>query len=239
MARTRRSEILGRYRQEERQAKEAYKAERGLKIAKGFKDTTEAKRIDRNRGQALGRYQFKKSAETAEKFTGKVKAERDRAAQAKADTFKTGQAQPAPTEPLRAAGNFEVLADSEPFWAVMRGPTGETAEAADQYSLQAENSKSKNFVGTIADGGKIEVFKTRASFERAMEEKYKGLAAEQRALAIAISQISKAAKDGKQAPAAALAAVDGAGGAIGSAGRLCSLSVGEAGETEVLALTIH
>jgi hypothetical protein len=64
MARTRLSEILRRYREQEEQAKQEYKQERGLKIARGFEETSDAKRIAKNRQNALYRYRINQLKKT-------------------------------------------------------------------------------------------------------------------------------------------------------------------------------
>jgi hypothetical protein len=68
MARTKRQELERRYRDQLEAAKEDYKEEKGLKVARGFMDSPEAKRILRNRYQALYRYERRKAIEEAQKL---------------------------------------------------------------------------------------------------------------------------------------------------------------------------
>jgi hypothetical protein len=51
--------LRGRYNAQEKEEKEAYKKRKGLKIAVGFKDTDEYKRIRKNKLAALRRYDIK------------------------------------------------------------------------------------------------------------------------------------------------------------------------------------
>lgn len=68
MARTKRNEILARYKEQFERAKEQYKEERGLKKAIGFNQSREAKRIKENKTKAIARYEGKKSAFIAQKI---------------------------------------------------------------------------------------------------------------------------------------------------------------------------
>jgi len=68
MAVTRRNKLAARYNQQLRQAKQAYKQRTGKKIARGFSETPEAKRIERNKQQAIYRYEKAKQAKEAEKL---------------------------------------------------------------------------------------------------------------------------------------------------------------------------
>lgn len=68
MARTKRAEGLARYRAELEQEKAAYLKATGKKIARGFKDTPQYKRIERNRRQFL--YRLEKAKD--EKQAGKL-----------------------------------------------------------------------------------------------------------------------------------------------------------------------
>lgn len=68
MAVTRRNKLAARYNQQLEQAKEAYKQRTGKKIARGFSKTPEAKRIERNKQQAIYRYEKAKQAKEAEKL---------------------------------------------------------------------------------------------------------------------------------------------------------------------------
>lgn len=68
MAVTRRNKLAARYNQQLEQAKEAYKQRTGKKIARGFSDTPEAKRIERNKAQAIYRYEKAKQTKEAERL---------------------------------------------------------------------------------------------------------------------------------------------------------------------------
>lgn len=68
MAATKRNQILARYNRQLEERKEIYKQETGKKIARGFSDTPEAKRIERNKQQAIYRYEKAKQAKEAEKL---------------------------------------------------------------------------------------------------------------------------------------------------------------------------
>jgi len=68
MAVTRRNKLAARYNQQLEQAKEAYKQRTGKKIARGFSETPEAKRIKANKQQAIYRYEKAKQAKEAEKL---------------------------------------------------------------------------------------------------------------------------------------------------------------------------
>ncbi len=68
MAVTKRNQILARYNRQLEERKEIYKQETGKKIARGFSDTPEAKRIERNKQQAIYRYEKAKQAKEAEKL---------------------------------------------------------------------------------------------------------------------------------------------------------------------------
>lgn len=56
------NEILNKIAELKKQAKEAYKQRTGKKIARGFSDTPEARRIERNKQQAIYRYEKAKQA---------------------------------------------------------------------------------------------------------------------------------------------------------------------------------
>jgi len=68
MAVTKRNQILARYNRQLEERKEVYKQRTGKKIARGFSDTPEAKRIERNKQQAIYRYEKAKQAKEAEKL---------------------------------------------------------------------------------------------------------------------------------------------------------------------------
>lgn len=72
MARTRKSKIAARYNDQLEQAKEAFKQRTGKKIARGFSDSKEAKRIERNKNQALYRYEKKQEARTTGRKLGNI-----------------------------------------------------------------------------------------------------------------------------------------------------------------------
>lgn len=72
MARTKRSKIAARYNAQLEQAKEAFKQRTGKKIARGFSDSKEAKRIERNKTQALYRYEKKQEVQTTGRKLGKI-----------------------------------------------------------------------------------------------------------------------------------------------------------------------
>jgi hypothetical protein len=60
MATTRLNQIIGRWNEIERQQKEAYKARKGLKIARGWKESPEFKDIEKRKKRAVYRYGYRK-----------------------------------------------------------------------------------------------------------------------------------------------------------------------------------
>jgi len=145
MARTKKSEIQARYREQERQAKEAYKKEKGLKIARGFNQTRAAKKIQRNRRRAITRYKDKK-------LTEKVKKE----------VF---------SDPAEKISRFDVIADQEFYFKEIYSPTGDSF-IVNQFRL-AEAGTSKPVRAIIQDeDGSVAVYRTLFEFELAMSRLY-------------------------------------------------------------------
>ena len=78
MAITKKNEIIARYNRQLEEAKREYRERKGLQIARGFSQSEEAKRIKKNRSNALYRYRISKlkaidtPKEKLEKQGGKV-----------------------------------------------------------------------------------------------------------------------------------------------------------------------
>lgn len=75
MARTKKQELQARYNEQYEQAKEAYKQEKGLKIARGFDKTPQARRINRNKRRAIRRYEDQRIETVVEKKVFSVQPE--------------------------------------------------------------------------------------------------------------------------------------------------------------------
>jgi len=145
MARTKKSEIQARYREQERQAKEAYKKEKGLKIARGFNQTRAAKKIQRNRRRAITHYKDRKLTEKVEKQVFSVQPEK--------------------------ISRFDVIVDKEFYFKEIYSPTGDSF-IVNQFRL-AEAGTSKPVRAIIQDeDGSVTVYRTLFEFELAMSRLY-------------------------------------------------------------------
>lgn len=155
MARTKKSEIQRRYREQEQAAKEAYKKEKGLKIARGFNETKAAKRIARNERRALNRYQDKKVVETVERQVFRF-------------------------ENPSQISKFDVIVDEEFFFTELYAPPGQgDSFIINQFKL-AETGTAKPVRAIIQDeDGSTSVYRSMFEFDRAISELYKDLSKRQ------------------------------------------------------------
>lgn len=155
MARTKKQELQRRYREQEAAAKEKYKAEKGLKIARGFKDTKAAKRIARNEKRALTRYEDKKVVETVSKQVFKF-------------------------EDPSQISKFDVIVDEEFFFTELYAPPGQgDSFIINQFKL-AETGTQKPVRAIIQDeDGSTTVYRTMFEFDKAVSQLYKDLSRRQ------------------------------------------------------------
>lgn len=161
MAITKKAEIARRYNQQLEAAKEAYKKERGLKVARGFLDSAEAKRIIRNKRQTLYRYQQKAENEAAKKVLTEVGQE---LAKSDADVNDTDFSGSAP-----GIGNFtaEIVVSNEIFFTALDAGKG-LYQAS--FNMQATEMANQKTVGIIRffDGG-TRTYKTAFNFEKGID----------------------------------------------------------------------
>jgi len=155
MARTKKQELQRRYREQEKQAKEAYKAEKGLKIARGFNNTKAAKRIERNKTRSLRRYEDKKIVEEVEKKVFKF-------------------------EDPKQITKFDVIVDEEFFFTELYAPPGQgDSFIINQFKL-AETGNTKPVRAIIQDeDGSTTTYKTMFEFDKAISKLYQELSKRQ------------------------------------------------------------
>ena len=156
MARTKKAEIARRYREQEARAKEAYKAEKGLKIARGFKATRTARNIKRNKGRALNRYEEKKLTTRIEK-----------------DIFSLSS---------NKITKFDNIVDQEFYFTELYAPPGQgDSFIINQFKLAESGQTAKPVRAIIQDeDGSTTVYKTMFEFDKAINRLYKDLNDRQR-----------------------------------------------------------
>lgn len=145
MAVTRRNKLAARYNQQLEQAKEAYKQRTGKKIARGFFETPEARRIERNKAQAIYRYEKAKQAKEA---------------------IKLGELLPPPgqtgTKQIqdKRLGNIDVRVEADGiFWTVLGNNIGAgPAVAAFRENEMASGKKVRGIIQNDVEGSAGQYF---------------------------------------------------------------------------------
>jgi len=160
MARTKLQELQRRYRKQLKAAKNLYKARTGKKVARGFKETEEYKRITRNRDQALYRYERRKIDERAESAVNRTKKEIGDESKVISDRQFSGRAP--------GIGNFtgDLIVANELFFTALDSGEGVLSSV---FDLQEAQAADETAYGVVVDyEGKRKVYTDPFQFERAI-----------------------------------------------------------------------
>lgn len=149
MARTKKSQVLAKYREQERQAKEAYKERTGLKIAYNFSKSDEAQKIGRNRKRALRRYEDKKIEAEVQKKVFSLKPEE--------------------------VTKFNVITDEEFYFNVLYSAPGE-ADSLVINMFELAKTSGRPILAIIQDeDGSTKTYKSQYEFDKAINKLYTDL----------------------------------------------------------------
>lgn len=160
MARTKRQELARRYNEQLEQAKEAYKREKGLKVARGFFDSAEAKRIQRNKRQAEYRYERSKDRSRVKGAVKAVEQELSDVQKKITDRQFSGRAE--------GIGQFnaDIVIANELFFTALSGGKDVYTAVFDMQEAQAAGEKAKGVVRFY--DGTVKTYTDPFQFEKAI-----------------------------------------------------------------------
>lgn len=160
MAITRKNKIARRYNEQLEAAKEAYKAKRGLKVARGFFDTKEAKRIERNKRQAFYRYEKRQDTGRAKGAIKELEKELSDVDKKITDRQFSGKA--------KAIGQFsaDIVIANELFFTALSGGKDVYTAVFDMQEAQAAGEKAKGVVRFY--DGTVKTYTDPFQFEKAL-----------------------------------------------------------------------
>ena len=162
MARTKKQEIQRRYNLKEEALKAEYLAETGKKIARGFKETEGYKRNEKNRKNALFRYERRKDQTKAEGAARVLDRELKDETKVVTDREFKGTA--------KGIGKFEadLVVANELFFTALDSGGGVLSAVFDMKEAQASGIQ-KRIVGVVRDyDGKEKTYNDPFYFEKAI-----------------------------------------------------------------------
>lgn len=176
MARTKKQEIQARYNERYEAEKEAYRKEKGYKIAYGFSSTPQARRIERNKARAIRRYEDRRIETEVEKKVFSV-------------------------EPANVQ-KFNVITDEEFYFNALYSAPGE-GDSLIINMFQLAQSGGTPVRAVIQDeDGSVSTYKSMYEFDKAVNQLYSDLMKRQKNDYDAANKIFKAnqANKGKSLP---------------------------------------